>query len=350
MYRLVDFRLSIEAPLAASGFPVYQQLQQAVTRLDPPARTLFQLLRLGEAVDRASIETSIPSAVLEAFVRTGLLVRAAGKAFSTPSLLLVPVEGVFVFVGIPPSYPTASKPPGVWFDLTSYAVAAALPGSLEGQRALDICAGSGIQSLLCAARGAASVLGLEINEEAVELASINAALNGMSGRTEFRYSDKLTALADHERFDFVVCNPPYAPAIDRDTANPTLDAIGNSVLLRSLDSLPSHLSERGAGILAAWLSIGRSGSTWQTDVISSRLAQAGCSCTVFSIRSPDAIEHVLHIVEKEAGDRYGVLRAETIVKSIRKQLADSEAPEGCYHQVILFRHDSSGRTRLFRMS
>src|SRR5437762_3512757 len=98
MYRLVDFRLSVEAPVGATGFPEYEQLQSLLERLDPPQRALFQLLRLGEAVDRAVVDRSMPPAILDAFIGAGLLVPVARDRLSTPSLILIPVENIFVLV------------------------------------------------------------------------------------------------------------------------------------------------------------------------------------------------------------------------------------------------------------
>jgi methylase of polypeptide subunit release factors len=350
MYSLVDFRLSFEAPIDPTGFPNFELLQPVVARLESPLQILFRLLRLGESVDHDTVQRAIPPSVLDAFARTGLLVRRETSQWRTPSLLLVPVDGLLLFVSIPPSYPTASQPSFVWFDLTSYIIKNSLPGFFGGQRVLDICCGSGVQSLVCAARGAESVTGLDLSEHAIQVARVNAVLNGVGGSTNFRISDKLAALHKKERFDFVVCNTPYAPVVEVDRKPLTPDAIGNHVLLAMLDDLPSKLSTRGWGIVAAWRSIGCRGSTWQTDRISSRLVELGFSTTAFVARGPDTVKGVLEILRKDVKHRFGGAEAAATVATVRKLLRDCDAEvEGFHHQLILFRRSSRVRAQVFRI-
>jgi hypothetical protein len=211
--------------MTSMGFPTLQSLRNAVRQLEPPHRVLFQLFRTGDTVDDESIKAMLPRQVFAALITAELLVRDDTGGWRTPSLLIVPAEGLYLLVGIPPIYSTTG------FDLSSHIVAKALPVSLNGQRVLDICSGSGIQGLLCATRGANSVVGLELNEEAVTTARANAILNNLEARIEFRQSDKLESLRENERFDFVVCNTPTAPMVDGSSVPSGPEAIGNVVLL-----------------------------------------------------------------------------------------------------------------------
>jgi SAM-dependent methyltransferase len=340
MFSLIDFRLSLEAPVGPTGFPKYEQLRSVIARLDPSSQTIARLFRLGEPADATSVE-AIPPAVMDAFATTGLLVPDAA-GWRTPNLVLVPLEGMLVFASVPPSYPTASGPCSVWFDLSSYVIARALPGSLAGARVLDVCSGTGIQSLLCAARGAASTLGLEINEQAVEVARINAAMNGLGASIEFRRSDRLAGLRDAERFDFVVCNTPYAPVLENDEAPAGPAAVGNSVLFGVLEELPGRLSEEAGGIIATWRSIGRGASTWQSERLSSHLAGKGMSTVAFQDRAPDNLDGVLRILSTDLEPRLGAARAAGVATAAARVLRDSGAEEeGFFNEVILFRRSPS---------
>jgi SAM-dependent methyltransferase len=336
MYSLVDFRLGFEAPAGPSGFPKFEVLERVIARLSPKHRTLFRLLRLGARVNEAAVEQAIPAAVLETLANAGLLVRE-NQEWRTPGLLLVPIEGLLVFVGIPAAYPTAPRPPSVWFDLSSFLLAKSLPGSLRGERVLDICAGSGVQSLLCAARGALSVVGLELSSDGVEISRVNAGLNGLEDCIEFRVSDKLGALAEMERFDFILCNTPYAPVMGGLEPPETPAQIGNSVLFGLLEQLPRHLSENGRGIVAAWRSIGSQGATAQADRILSVFAEAGLSALVFVDRAPDTAEGVLRILQTDLAQRYGQELAGPIVASARELLMNSGSGAEFYNQLIYFR-------------
>jgi len=351
MYALVDVRLSLEVPRLLTGFPQFESLQQALKRLDHGHQTLFRLFRAGEAVDDSSLKTAIPDRALTALTEIELLRRDESGMWRTPSLLIVPAEGLYLIVGVPPSYPTRTRQCSTWFDMSSYFVASALPRSLRGRRALDICSGSGLQALLCAARGADAVVGLELNQEAVETARANAILNGLDDRVEFRQSDMLAAVGGSETFDFIVCNTPYAPVIGGDEAPRSLEEIGNSVLRGVPAQLPAHLSERGRGVIGTWRSIGYQSVTYQMQYIASELEKQGFAIFAYVDRAPDTVDGVIRILQNDLSERPGLgpAQAEEIVKLVREMIEKSEQPvDGFYNQLIYFQKgkiESAGSER-----
>jgi hypothetical protein len=269
----------------------------------------------------------------------GLVREEAGGLCRTPSLLVVPIENLFVIVGVPPSYPTATRPCLTWFDMSSYVVAKALPSSLASLEALDVCAGSGVQSLLMANRSARSVVALEINEEAVEIARANVVLNGLGGRVEVRKSDVLSALQGAETFDFVVCNTPYAPIVTGPSVPASSAMVGNSVLWALLERLPAHLRKCSRGILASWRAAGSRSSTYQMRSVAARLEAAGYSAASFVDRAPDTLESVLRLLEGDLQQRLGASPAtvEEVVRGVRALFEHPEAPmDGFYNQLICF--------------
>src|SRR4051812_7653219 len=76
----------------------------------------------------------------------------------------------------------------------------------EGERALDLCTGNGIQAILLAAH-ATHVVATDVNARALAYAAFNAALNG-ADNVETRLGSFFKPVGD-ERFDLVVANPPY---------------------------------------------------------------------------------------------------------------------------------------------
>lgn len=88
-----------------------------------------------------------------------------------------------------------------------------------GMRVLDLGTGTGvgaIRAALCGAR----VTAVDINPEAVRCARINALLNRVDDRVAVRHGDLFVPVAG-ERFDLLVCNPPFfrdPPADHRDMA------------------------------------------------------------------------------------------------------------------------------------
>jgi methylase of polypeptide subunit release factors len=335
MYALVDFRMSFEADRGPNGFPRFAALQAVIERLDPVHQVAFRLLRLGESVADDEVARAMPAAVRDAFATAGILARADDGRWQTTGGLVVPVDGLLVLVGVPSSYPTARRPASPWFDLSSFVVACALPASLAGERVLDVCAGSGVQALLCARRGADRVVGLELDAHAVETARANAALNGLDGRVEFRVSDGLAALGDAETFDFVVCNTPYAPTLRGAVPPRTPSEIGNTVLLALIDELPRHLSAGGRGIVALWRAIGTAAHTFHRRAVTERLARHGFTTAAFVDRAPDTVDSVLRMVAADQGA--------DVDADIRALLA-REAPsiDGFYNEIVAFRRGGAG--------
>lgn len=75
---------------------------------------------------------------------------------------------------------------------------------------LDMGCGTGIQALTAAAT-AKTVLAVDINPTAIELAKRNAEINCINN-VEFRQSDLFVNIGSGESFDLIIFNPPYLPS------------------------------------------------------------------------------------------------------------------------------------------
>lgn len=83
----------------------------------------------------------------------------------------------------------------------------------EPARVLDLCSGNGSLAVLAAlAWPEAQVLGTDLSAEALALARCNVDRHALADRIELRQGDGLQALRVGERFDLVLCNPPYVNA------------------------------------------------------------------------------------------------------------------------------------------
>ena len=79
-------------------------------------------------------------------------------------------------------------------------------------RVLDLCTGGGSLAVFAARRFPdAEVVGADLSADALALAAENVALHGLQDRIVLRRGDLWEAVAG-ERFDLVVCNPPYVNA------------------------------------------------------------------------------------------------------------------------------------------
>ena len=83
----------------------------------------------------------------------------------------------------------------------------------QGKHVLDCFTHTGAFGLNCAAAGAASVLSVDVSEDALTIARHNAALNGLQDRVEYLCADVfdlLTKLAEQKRgaYDYIILDPP----------------------------------------------------------------------------------------------------------------------------------------------
>lgn len=156
------------------------------------------------------------------------------------------------------AYPT-TQPDSVFFGPDTYRFVNAIEAYLRGRadaprRVLDLCCGAGPGAIaLAAAAPRAEVIGADINETALRLARINAALAGVAA--QFRASDLLAGVEG--AFDLIVANPPYlndpAERAYRHGGGPLGAGLSSRILDAALDRLTpggSLLLYTGAAIVS----------------------------------------------------------------------------------------------------
>ena len=96
-------------------------------------------------------------------------------------------------------------------SLDSVMVAAACPAQ-DGDRVLDMGCGAGSASFCLLYRvNGCYLCGVDIQESCVKMAAQNAVLNNVSERSDFVHCDinQFEVSRPDERFDHIICNPPY---------------------------------------------------------------------------------------------------------------------------------------------
>ncbi|WP_077034390.1 methyltransferase [Pelomonas sp. KK5] len=78
-----------------------------------------------------------------------------------------------------------------------------------GESVLDVGTGSGVIGIFACYRGAARVVGVDINPAALRSASHNVRVHGFAGVMDVRQSDLFEALGQDERFDVITANLPF---------------------------------------------------------------------------------------------------------------------------------------------
>lgn len=145
------------------------------------------------------------AAPLVALMRAGGVLRADGDGWRS-TLRLSSLGGQLYFHS---AYPTSAEN-AVFFGPDTYRFVRALGAELGAQpfaRAVDIGCGAGPAAIAIALHSPlADVLAVDINDEALRLTALNAALAG-AGNVRALHSDLLAAVDG--QFDLIVANPPY---------------------------------------------------------------------------------------------------------------------------------------------
>jgi methylase of polypeptide subunit release factors len=148
------------------------------------------------------------------------------------------------------AYPTTSAD-AVFFGPDTYRFAAAIDRRLERgalvRRAVDIGCGAGPGAVVVAlARPGADVIGVDINDQALRLSRINAALAGVRNVAVQR-SDLLSEVEG--QFDLIVANPPYLLDGDERVYRHGGGGLGEGLSLAIADLAGTRLAAGGTLLL-----------------------------------------------------------------------------------------------------
>src|SRR5688572_18176961 len=176
--------------------------------------------------------------------------------------LEISVAGLTVFV-----------PPTVFPPTDPYLLATAVSSEVRaGDRVLDVGTGSGVNAVVAAARGA-TVLGLDINADAVTCARQNAERNGLSSTATFRVSDLFDGVKG--LFDVIVFDPPFRWFRPRDRIEAAIADEDYRTLTRFMRKAPTFL-ETGGRILLHF------GTSADIDYLYELIGQSGLHSEVIS--------------------------------------------------------------------
>jgi SAM-dependent methyltransferase len=246
-----------------------------------PFTALVRLFLLGAALDPDEAAAALRPLDVEALLASGWLEDAERRVRAT--LKLVPHGELLIASDRETEGPTGADwvagihPPSVTL--------AKLTVRRPVARALDVGTGNGIQALL-AAHHAEAVVATDVNPRALELAALNARLNGVSN-IEFREGSYFDP-AEGERFDLVTCNPPYVISPEARYAYRDSGLPGDAVSRRVVEQAPAVLNEGGfAHILISWAH----GADDRWGRLEEWVAGHGCDSWLLHFGSDDPVTH-----------------------------------------------------------
>jgi SAM-dependent methyltransferase len=207
---------------------------------------LLRLFLLEVPVARTRFDELVGAELRALAAGAGLLVEDADLVYGATRLvphdeLLIASDHAGAGEGHPDHVPGVHRPSVALAHLTVRG---------EGERALDMGTGNGIQAILLAAH-ADRVVATDVNPRAIAYAAFNAALNGATN-VETRVGSFFEPVED-ERFDLVVANPPYVVSPETAYLFRDGDLAGDGVSEHVVRAAPDALAPGGfASILIAW--------------------------------------------------------------------------------------------------
>src|ERR1041384_2094015 len=217
------------------------------TGVSAPLQLFIRLFLFQRLASRHEAENILGSSTLEAFLALGLLgVDEFGADQLYAQVLLYPVAG-FLIASDRHSNPDGSgfQPPS---DIVFPAIYAGTLRFLEllpktpGDKALDLCAGSGIGAFVLS-RYFRSAICVDITERATQFALFNRQLNGLTN-VDAICGDCYDAV-NGQTFDCIVAHPPYVPSLDVAAIWRDGGLTGEVLVRRIIEGMPKHLRAGG---------------------------------------------------------------------------------------------------------
>lgn len=255
-------------------------------RLAPPSplHSLIKLFALRLPVAESEAREALAPLDLDAAAALGLVeAREGGVA---PLVGFVVTEGLALAHDLPVAGRDGLRPDHVVGLNAPALLLARLTVRRPGGRALDVGCGGGVQSLL-AARHAEHVVGVDLNPRAVAFARFNARLNGVTN-VEFREGSLFEPVRG-ERFELVVCNPPYVVSPEsellfRDGGRP-----GDAFCAEVVRGAARHLEPGGfATVVVNWVE--HEGAHW-SEPLREWVSGAGCDALLLHMDTSDGLTY-----------------------------------------------------------
>jgi methylase of polypeptide subunit release factors len=205
-------------------------------------------------------------------------------------------------------------------------------------RALDVGTGNGVQALLAASHSE-HVVATDVNPRALAFTELNAALSGIDN-VETRNGSLFEPVGD-ERFDLIVCNPPFVISPERRWTYRDGWLEGDELSAQVVRETAAHLADGGyATILASWL--GRN-SNAPDEHVWDWVQGIGCDAWVLPVDEASPREHAerwnVHLANDREAHRDAVRRWVAYVKD----LGAGVVTEGA---ILLHRRDGHNTARI----
>lgn len=224
----------------------YELVQKKLETYDIKIRNMFKLLLLGEPISEESAINSLGREFIENLLDVNFLINNNGILRSNGYSLVAYRERYFV-ASIPYDYPRCTGKQDIYIGLDSYKLADILPNR-KIDRHLDLCSGTGIQSIMNAANFSEGYV-VEKNKKVIPALKFNIILNGFNEKIKVINGDLFEKIRN-EKFDLITANPPFIPIPNQFDFPMAGDGgeDGLKIINRIIEGLNEHLNNNGEAI------------------------------------------------------------------------------------------------------
>ena len=224
------------------------KINKIISNIPYKEKLLVKTLLLGEDIDYNEATKLFGNEGIEFLERTNMF-SACGENLICNGYILLPVNELYLIVSLPSNYKHAkSRFSDIYIGQDSMRLQQML-SNRTFDSVLDLCSGSGVQGLHYG-RYANSICAVELNNNALTAASLNAKLNGYDNYKIF-HGDLYSALTEITQFDCIISNPPYVPvpkdievAMCGDGGEDGMD-----IAKKIIDGYPTYLRQGGIGYM-----------------------------------------------------------------------------------------------------
>lgn len=230
-----------------ADYELMKRLLNSVT--DAKMLVIYKLFLLGHKVPIKLLQGILNETLLEELINIGFLLRY-DEYISTDNYIVLYIRGYYLVIDIPFYFPSCRKKnTDTYLGWDSFLLLDNHT-TKRAKKVLDLCAGSGIQSIFASAYSEKTIA-VEINPQAVFVNKFNIILNGLNDLIECRSGDLYSSIAENELFDVIYANPPFLP-VDESLQFSIIGhggANGLKITKEILEGLENHLEDNGEAIL-----------------------------------------------------------------------------------------------------
>lgn len=232
-------------------FPIKDLVKLNIEHLPLNLRKIISFFFLGDSILSSDLNTLFPIGVINE-LKTNSLITQDGITCKMSGYCIVSAFGYYLLTSLPYYYKNdIDGKNNVYIGFDSFSLTNYLIGlNCNFENVLDVGSGSGIQSFALSKK-AKSIIGIDINENAIKTSNLNKKLN-LTNNISF-FNTNIRDYNTDEKFDLIVSNPPFIPiskSMEFYSIAGNGGVLGIDVIANIIDFSVNHITENGKLVIS----------------------------------------------------------------------------------------------------